>query len=76
MATRLGLKLTLLPSEQHGRWGRAIEITPEGKRAWEFVSPHRAGRRGELIATLFDLVRYPISELTFLETEILDGAPE
>lgn len=56
--------------------GRAIEITPEGKRAWEFVSPHRAGRRGELIATLFDLVRYPISELTFLETEILDGAPE
>ena len=25
---------------------------------WEFRSPHRAGARGELVATLFDLVRY------------------
>jgi len=49
--------------------GRAIEIAPDGARAWVFVSPHRAGRRGELIATLFDVVRYPTSELRFLELD-------
>ena len=49
--------------------GRAIEIAPDGAQAWVFVSPHRAGRRGELIATLFDVVRYPTSELRFLELD-------
>lgn len=39
--------------------GRAIEIDPEGEVVWEFVSPHRAGRDQELVATLFDVVRLP-----------------
>ncbi len=39
--------------------GRALEVTPEGEVAWEFHSPHRAGERDELVATLFELVRYP-----------------
>ncbi len=39
--------------------GRAIEITPEGKIVWEFVSPHRAGTRNELVATLFEVLRLP-----------------
>jgi len=37
--------------------GRAFEVTRDKRIVWEFVSPHRAGRNGELIATLFDVVR-------------------
>jgi hypothetical protein len=40
--------------------GRAFEVTPEGEIVWEFWSPHRAGKSGELIATLFDVVRLPL----------------
>ncbi|HLE84587.1 MAG TPA: arylsulfotransferase family protein, partial [Thermoanaerobaculia bacterium] len=39
--------------------GRALEVTPEGELVWEFVSPHRAGERGELVAALFELERLP-----------------
>ncbi len=39
--------------------GRALEITREGEIVWEFVSPHRAGPRGELVATLFEVLRLP-----------------
>jgi hypothetical protein len=39
--------------------GRAFEVTRDKRIVWEFVSPHRAGRGGELIATLFDVVRLP-----------------
>ncbi len=39
--------------------GRAFEVAPDGDTAWEFINPHRAGEDGELIATLFDLVRLP-----------------
>jgi hypothetical protein len=38
-------------------FGRAIEVTPEGEIVWEFVNPHRAGKRNNLIATLFDVIR-------------------
>ena len=38
-------------------FGRAFEVTPEGEIVWEFVNPHRAGKRDNLIATLFDVVR-------------------
>jgi hypothetical protein len=45
--------------------GRAFEVTRDKRIVWEFVSPHRAGSRGELIATLFDVVRlapdFPVS---------------
>jgi len=37
--------------------GRAIEVTPGREIVWEFVSPYRAGDRGELVATLFEIVR-------------------
>ena len=37
--------------------GRAFEVD-EGRRiVWEFFNPHRAGKDGELIASLFDLMR-------------------
>ncbi len=39
--------------------GRAFEVTRGGEIVWEFVSPHRAGEHGELIATLFEVVRLP-----------------
>jgi len=39
--------------------GRAFEVTPAGAVVWEFRSPHRAGRHGELVATLFEVVRLP-----------------
>jgi hypothetical protein len=39
--------------------GRAFEVTPEGDIVWEFVSPHRAGAKNELVAVLFDVVRLP-----------------
>ena len=37
--------------------GRAFEVTPEHDLVWEFVNPHRAGEKDDLIAQLFDLIR-------------------
>jgi hypothetical protein len=37
--------------------GRALEVTAAGDVVWEFYNPHRAGERGELIATLLEVVR-------------------
>jgi hypothetical protein len=37
--------------------GRAFEITPQGEIVWEFLSPHRVGAMGELVAMLFEVVR-------------------
>jgi hypothetical protein len=37
--------------------GRAIEVTRGGVIVWEYVSPYRAGEEGELVATLFEVVR-------------------
>ncbi|MBD3348867.1 MAG: hypothetical protein GF400_06685 [Candidatus Eisenbacteria bacterium] len=37
--------------------GRAMEVTPDKAIVWEFVSPYRAGEEGELVATLFEVVR-------------------
>jgi hypothetical protein len=39
--------------------GRALEITPAGETVWEFASPYRAGKDGELVATLFEVQRLP-----------------
>jgi hypothetical protein len=39
--------------------GRAFEVTPGGETVWEWVSPERAGERGELVAALFDMERLP-----------------
>ncbi len=40
-------------------YGRAFEVTPAGETVWEFLNSHRAGKHGNLIATLFDVVRLP-----------------
>lgn len=37
--------------------GRAFEVTRDGTIVWEYVSPYRAGEEGELVATLFEVVR-------------------
>ncbi len=37
--------------------GRAFEVTRDKDIVWEFVNPYRAGEDGELIATLFEVVR-------------------
>ena len=37
--------------------GRVIEVGPEGTIAWQFVNPHRAGEKAELIATVMDFQR-------------------
>jgi hypothetical protein len=39
--------------------GRAFEVIADGTIVWEYVSPYRAGEAGQLIATLFDVVRLP-----------------
>jgi hypothetical protein len=39
--------------------GRAFEVTPKGDVVWRFVSPHRAGADGELVAALFEVIRIP-----------------
>lgn len=40
-------------------FGRSFEVTADKTIVWEFLNPHRAGKDGQLIATLFDLVRLP-----------------
>ena len=37
--------------------GRAIEVDADGELLWEFVSPHRAGPGGGLIANLLEVTR-------------------
>ncbi len=41
--------------------GRAFEVTRAGEIVWEYRNPARAGGRGQLIATIFDMVRLPES---------------
>jgi hypothetical protein len=38
--------------------GRSLEISADKEPVWEFYNPHRAGDDDELIATLFELIRY------------------
>jgi hypothetical protein len=47
-------------------YGRAVEVTPDKKIAWEFISPHRAGEDNELIATLFEVKRLDYGYVRFL----------
>lgn len=42
--------------------GRAFEVSPDGRVVWEYINPHRAGPKRELIATLFEVVRLPARE--------------
>ncbi len=55
-ATRLAGGNTLVTESCNGR---ALEITPDGQVVWAFISPHRAGKEGELVAALFEVTRLP-----------------
>lgn len=55
-AQRLSQGHTLITETDRGR---AIEIEASGTVVWEFLNPHRAGDHGELIASLFEVVRLP-----------------
>ena len=39
--------------------GRAFEVTRENEIVWEWISPHRAGKKHKLIATLCQMTRIP-----------------
>jgi hypothetical protein len=55
-ATRLPNGNTLATESDRGR---AIEVTPNGDIVWEYLNPKRAGEKGELVATLFEMTRLP-----------------
>lgn len=61
-ASRLPNGNTLITESERGR---AIEVTPAGDLVWEFVSPHRGGRNGELVATLWEVLRLPPENIPF-----------
>jgi len=68
-AQRLGNGNTLITESERGR---AIEITTTDKVVWEFVSPHRGGHNGELVATLFEIVRLDFNEVPFAAPLLTD----
>ena len=37
--------------------GRAFEVTADREIVWEFYNPARVGKKGELVATLFEMIR-------------------
>lgn len=39
--------------------GRAFEVTPDGIEAWRYVNPETVGDKAQMVATLFEVVRYP-----------------
>jgi Arylsulfotransferase (ASST) len=39
--------------------GRVLEVTPGNEIVWEYLNPNRAGEDNELIATMFEAVRFP-----------------
>ncbi len=56
---RLGNGNTLVVESDNGR---AIEVTRDGDVVWEFVNANRAGDQGDLVATLFDVIRLPADQ--------------
>ena len=45
--------------------GRAFEVTPHGTIVWEYINPFRAGKKKELIASLFEMTRINPAEYDF-----------
>lgn len=41
--------------------GRAFEVTKNKELVWEYYNPFRGGNEGELIAVLFEIIRFPES---------------
>jgi hypothetical protein len=46
-------------------YGRAFEVTPAGELVWEYLNPFRAGKKDELIATLFEMIRIEPDQVKF-----------
>ena len=38
-------------------FGRVIEVTPDSQIVWEFVNPNRAGKKGDKVATIYEMER-------------------
>lgn len=55
-AQRLPNGDTLITESENGR---ALEVDRAGKVVWQFLSPHRVGDHGQLVAVLFEMVRLP-----------------
>ncbi len=55
-AQRLPNGDTLITESENGR---ALEVDRDGRTVWQFLSPHRVGAHGELVAVLFEMVRLP-----------------
>ena len=53
---RLANGNTLITESENGR---AVEVAPDGSVVWEFLTPHRAGEEGDLVAVLFEMERLP-----------------
>ena len=47
--------------------GRAFEVTRAGEIVWEFKSPYRAGEKNELVASLFEVIRFKKEVVEFLK---------
>ena len=41
--------------------GRAFEVTKDKEIVWEYLNPHRGGENQDLIAVVFEVIRYPES---------------
>lgn len=53
--------------------GRVFEVTPNKTIVWEFINPARAGESDELIASVFELIRYESDYATFLSADDPSG---
>jgi hypothetical protein len=49
--------------------GRALEVTASGETVWEYVSPHRAGKKGQFIASLFEVTRVAPEDVPWLSAD-------
>ncbi len=54
----------VLITDTHG--SRAFEVTRDRRIVWEWRSPHRTGRSGELVASLFPMTRVDRDSVPFL----------
>ena len=69
VAARLPNGNTLITETDNGR---AFEVTPEKQIVWEFISRHRAGSDGTLVASLFSMERIPRVRVPWLKE---NGSP-
>jgi hypothetical protein len=49
--------------------GRALEVTPADELVWQYQSPYRAGKNGDLVANLYSLDRVDATQTRWLTSE-------